>query len=460
MSTARDRGVQTDASPQSPISTLPAEILAEIFLFAHAFSLSLVYVPSTATLSMNCIPWTLAHVSSFWRAVATSIPYLWTTLAMVQKTSRSKTGARGLAQLLDHVLAYSTTKPIDVSVTFGATDSISPEIIWRKLLTHDRRWKTAAFRFLPGSYWPKVPVFGVFDHLEAVQLVAATSGADPDGKMLDDDFWLSPAPRLTSLRLQNFPYVTKGTIPWSQLTSLEIRDTNDQNRYENILPLLKNLQRLHCLMPAPRGARVHTLAHLTSCEWDVLTGHSPYRYLHLPSLLHWCVFPRNLELGRWSPLVVSLLARSRCTPKSLQFAGRFWGKTYHDVVYSFQLVPSIQELNLYGSEWDVWLDCHGPYSEVDRVWYSLLVHQGCTDPLLPSLTKLTVPVLCDSFEVDDFAELVESRWWVSRHNRTCQLEVVRLADPHMLLSPPSRERLEQRLMVLVGEGLDFEIHHD
>lgn len=76
VSQSDQRNIPTDNLPQqssSPISALPAELLAEIFIFCLPTDRYPIPTPTDA-------PLLLTQVCSLWRSVAISLPGLWTAI--------------------------------------------------------------------------------------------------------------------------------------------------------------------------------------------------------------------------------------------------------------------------------------------------------------------------------------------------------------------------------------------
>ncbi|KIJ65672.1 hypothetical protein HYDPIDRAFT_110816 [Hydnomerulius pinastri MD-312] len=200
-------GLRTRRNSLSPISRIPPEMLAVVFVhYARDH-----HADSRAMGSRSLPPWVnVSYVSRHWRDVALSCPTLWTYLFFMSRAwteellSRSK-----MAPLKIHAdLYYSGLRSLDsVEKAMKLVERI--QVVNLKLL------KDAATKLLPQLTSP-APL------LQSLQLTVATPGSLDRHPLILDSLFNGEAPALRKLELYNCH------VPWtspilSGLTNLRLR---------------------------------------------------------------------------------------------------------------------------------------------------------------------------------------------------------------------------------------------
>lgn len=135
VSQSDQRNIPTDNLPQqssSPISALPAELLAEIFIFCLPTDRYPIPTPTDA-------PLLLTQVCSLWRSVAISLPGLWTAIHINYK---------GLEDIPATILwlSRSADRPLSLSIAIDFGEKPQQEIL-DAICRHSARWKQVRFDF-------------------------------------------------------------------------------------------------------------------------------------------------------------------------------------------------------------------------------------------------------------------------------------------------------------------------
>ncbi|KAF7365581.1 F-box domain-containing protein [Mycena venus] len=192
----------------APIRTLPAELLAEIFLLATAEERP-AEPPLERSPHFKNVFW-LSHVCSEWRQVAVGMPRLWTAPITVQCCGDNRPGDEIDAHFdgLKAWLANSAPLCIPLCLRGDETTSrILAEVLktappWRDL--HLARIRPQTFRRITE---------GPLESLEVLNLLSIYG-------IEASDFGRAPSfPRLRKLHMATNPSFP---MPWSQLTELEL----------------------------------------------------------------------------------------------------------------------------------------------------------------------------------------------------------------------------------------------
>ncbi|KAJ7049403.1 hypothetical protein C8F01DRAFT_758660 [Mycena amicta] len=150
---------------RSPIAGLPAELLLEIFeltLPKHDFHMLLptyrpfdAYFRRSESESLPRAPWSLTHVCSFWHAVGTSNPTLWSTIAFVPMA-----GDSWAIELLMQQLVYARDVPLDLWIINPLERDMS-EVAAIRFSSYLPVWEALVQR---STQWRSLHIVGPRDH--------------------------------------------------------------------------------------------------------------------------------------------------------------------------------------------------------------------------------------------------------------------------------------------------------
>ncbi|KAF8175460.1 hypothetical protein K438DRAFT_2022889 [Mycena galopus ATCC 62051] len=191
----------------SPISTLPPEILAEIFL--NFLPIYPDFPPYTGTLS----PLVLCRVCRHWRAIALSTPALWKAISVALRDPDDFQIEK--IELLKTWIGRSGNCPLSLSLT-GPTSSPVVEQLIEAAIAHCNRWE-------------RLDVLIPFDHLHLLKgemPLLHDLAIGPIDLRHDIDFTLplfESAPQLRHAVLSSCFLNSTIRLPWAQLTHLEAK---------------------------------------------------------------------------------------------------------------------------------------------------------------------------------------------------------------------------------------------
>jgi F-box-like len=311
----------------SPISLLPNELLAEIFLLALPGE----RFPSPSTTSA---PLSLTHVCRDWRRLAEALPELWTCLHLHSQLGDDVLPAQ-------QWLTRSANRPLSLSLSIDFDEKPHQDII-DTFSQHSSRWERVRFEFrslqCPLMYnldmaSGNIPLLSSFefhardvssDNITPITSLLSTAPSLRDVTWVDD---LADAPALLGL-------------PLPRLSRLSLSMHNGSLDYLQLLNLCTNLEHIRIRRPLPeiRPPQLPlTLSKLTSLNiaHDLTAG--LLDHLVLPALKHVRVhkdsgpprrFSRTLAnmpgsppddtAGCWDPTpFLNLVERSGCAIESL-----------------------------------------------------------------------------------------------------------------------------------------------
>ncbi|KAJ7050001.1 hypothetical protein C8F01DRAFT_1264531 [Mycena amicta] len=199
----------------SPIAKLPVELLGEIFLSTLADWSPMTEEPS----KLHVEPLTLSHVCAHWRAIALSLPMLWSTL-WIDRPRAAHVPMVALWLERSHSFPLSihlrqTDHKICLSYPTAAEHQFTEEI-FTLLVPHFPRWQTAELLFKSGPQ-------------EALAALPLSDESMLENVSLDVDSWdpcsadalqaaLFSRPSLRSITF--LPGSQPHTVPWASLTYL------------------------------------------------------------------------------------------------------------------------------------------------------------------------------------------------------------------------------------------------
>lgn len=452
----------------APINRLSDDILYEIFLTLT------ISCPPPTWLSQTEYPWSLGLICKRWRNISLSYAPLWATVEC------NLIGAYPMAPDGHHIhhpqpplyplspsckqfkakrlpLQLERSRGCDLFITVSFPDNhlqIPSQYldIYKELTKSTNRWVIAS---LVGAFPPEDTVALLPPDRRFTQL---------EHLIVDNRLWLvgntfQVAPKLKHVSLampsdSAIGSVSSHSLPWTQLTHLEINRISNPRRIFTILPYTANLTELTLRSDRRQKASNHQLQgppmsrvelrHLVrlTIESTVRQASSYgtfFRYLYLPSLQH-------LDLGETIDSLPALLHDSKCNLKSLR------ARVSHEqfLVPTFAKLSHLQSLQLDG-ETQVCADM----IVQDLTWSGGIDENGEEGAgarfLCPELTRISF----NGFDVnaDTLLDMVDSR---------CMVRDEGLPSPSRLKSVKARVRTAddmgralQKLAPLRLDGLEI-----
>ncbi|KAJ7093277.1 hypothetical protein B0H15DRAFT_905142 [Mycena belliarum] len=273
-----------------PVVTVPPEIISEIFLHY-------VYGQPSGH------PSTLTSICRSWRATALSTPGLWNEIRFVGHEFYSDE----LLDFLEMWLPRTGDLPLDLSITLP---SYAPQdAILSSLAQHSARWSVLDLTFTRPLYFPAGSLLAPLSSLKTLKLeLRSYTGvfAGPITAFVD-------APMLREVSLRSGLDLSRVSLPWTQLTTLEL-GYQPIFRALEILAQTSSLETLSCGIQGWYTAEVPvqppiTLPHLRLLI-DTFRGLRLIGLLTLPAL-------EQLDVREVSRKELHEFLRCLCTTKTL-----------------------------------------------------------------------------------------------------------------------------------------------
>ncbi|KAF5327888.1 hypothetical protein D9619_004850 [Psilocybe cf. subviscida] len=237
-------------STESHISLLPPEILAQIFTYC---------IPQERFphISNTAAPVLLTHVSPYWRALALSLPELWSSVHIAYRNVVEDIPA------IESLLARSGDRPLALSIAIDFAEQPQEEIL-AVLQGHSKRWKNVRFDFghlLCPPVYSLDQALGNVPQLETFEFHAKDIS---DVNITPVTQLLRSAPRLRELSwFDDLADVdTLLQLPLSRLTHLSLSIEHDTLDYMQVLKECSNLEHIRLTRPRPRSPSVQPQAPL------------------------------------------------------------------------------------------------------------------------------------------------------------------------------------------------------
>ena len=137
----------------APSRRLPPELWVEVFTRCSKGAACSIVPSVDDSFDAKAGPLLLTHVCSWWRAIATSTPALWTTIRLVLAMPQ----AAHLSDLVDMWIARSGTLPLKVAVLEAGNDEFRFAVNWKGhtalkiLVGQSNRWADASLDIPPYS---------------------------------------------------------------------------------------------------------------------------------------------------------------------------------------------------------------------------------------------------------------------------------------------------------------------
>ncbi|KAJ7161827.1 hypothetical protein C8R43DRAFT_991536 [Mycena crocata] len=291
----------TGAEAIHHISTLPNEIISEIFL--HFLPI----YPQAPPLRGLLSPTLLTHICRRWRDIAHATPALWRAISLRLNALHDEQDN----ELLESWTARSRSHPISISI--GGDGPVASQCM-KTLAAHRGRWENVEFLWLDEHSLPFL-----CNPMPLLQHLNMSFRGDYDPVIIGD------APLLRSARIGH--RVNNLVLPWRQLTSLAL-----QSLYldESIPILQQSVFLVHCelaLFIRPHHGDDYAGVELPFLQSLVLTGRNTTA--RMPSL-HTLILPalRTLQINgsglgpRLIPGLAAFFLKSGCALRGLRITGK------------------------------------------------------------------------------------------------------------------------------------------
>ncbi|KAF7357565.1 F-box domain-containing protein [Mycena sanguinolenta] len=423
----RDRECATGAALRSliaPIRTLPAELLAEIFVLTIRRDLKTprlsVHVGDNSLCAVQIKdPFRVSHVCRHWRRIATGLPELWTGTVEVPFSPKLGEEEEEGEKYVNGLRAwFARSKPHAVSIAIRTPPYALSQTEFGSRLAGELRHvatRTRSLRFLDrASAWLVQHVAdGRWDSLEELELGGVV--ADDDS---DDDFvgttilsFQTTAPQLRTLSID---LCSRIPMPWGQLTNLTIlRDSMriiPPEYVRDILSQCKNLVRASVFVvgwadhPPPKTdmlALDHLRVLTVHCIGDA-THVLFLDYLSAPALDDFQLyFPYNNGDTEWPQAALTAFQLRSPNITKLKIDGSGFTMSADALIAALRHAPSLTDLTLVYC-----LDFS------DNALLNVLCYtDGSLEPLVPRLHSLTIGEIHQDASQDGLARMITSRWW-------------------------------------------------
>ncbi|KAJ7432146.1 hypothetical protein FB451DRAFT_1317373 [Mycena latifolia] len=416
-------------TPSPPITHLPPEVLCHIFITALPEPPAKSPVPPMISQPWPSLPhisyeapWIFGQVCRQWRALALSLPTLWTSITLTTGTSTRE------IKLLNTQLERSGNIPLDVLIRFRPVEIFEFARGLSTLVGHCGRWRTIQL-----SFEGRMPPHPAFEALGPMPLLTKLVFSGWSVRHLTQYNFFNTAPSLHTVVLSNpgDTSIPDIQLPWAQLVS-----------YTATYPGLMHFRNL--------SASANTLV---ECDLDFAFKHSAEitDTLILPrlrrlaitkdSFLDCIVAPalQDLYVRGTTARVLPFLQNSGCALTRLTLF--MCNATASDIILVLQNSPSITDLRLDLSE----------LTRTTAVISALAVRPGLTLPtLLPNLTSLSWGNRTNTIDRSAFVDMLESRWCISASRPgICQLRSVAVYVGRRPMKGQS-----VRMQNIANEGMD------
>lgn len=296
----------------APISRLPPEILAEIFL--HCVEAKWLDIPPTISkrsdIRLDKSPCRLAGTCRRWRIIAHSTPRLWSCIALVLRPKHVKPDVEFTKIWLDR----SVASPLSICLESDGAFKSDLQPLMELFASCCHRWRNVRV-CLPSNMTRRLS--SVKDHLMALQWLFIVT----QNELLPLEMF-SVAPQLRHLFFDETVSSPSFIVPWSQLQSCVMASSCSAQTYLDILSLTSNIENFSLDLSTathnhpPRSVHLQSLRSLKFKAQRGLDAAVFLDALDLPSLCNLSYINLSPEYNP-CPHLPSLL--SRCALKSLTF---------------------------------------------------------------------------------------------------------------------------------------------
>ncbi|KAJ7873683.1 hypothetical protein B0H13DRAFT_2280053 [Mycena leptocephala] len=423
------------AQPVSPINLIPPELLCYIFTLL---------VPSLKSGSSSPIipimlgapwssgpwilggPWVFGQVCSHWRALAVSLPSLWTSITVFATVSPRE------LRLLNIQLSRTESAPLHLRIRFTSTGHSPSEFdlfegFLARLVSQSARWRVLHLEFDGG--WLPLPSFATLSGL-TLPLLEELAFNGPGVSSIERYGFFTDAPPLRRVVLgaRSRAAIQKIALPWTQLASYKAFYPDAPTHFRNLAGAANLVE---CDFDFPSLASDE----FTIMRLDILTLPRLRRLaVSCPVLLDRLVAPELQSLYIVGPVkrAFSFLDRSGCTSKLIELTLTRCAAPASEIISLLQHTRGLTALML---------DVHGPPAE-------LVAALTAPERLCPTLGSLAWADFTDALDRGAFADMVVSRCTDSTGMRPLH-SVVLLAGRRRLKTGASRMRALPGLEVVI-----------
>lgn len=405
----------------SPIRLLPVELLMEIFN----------YLPNDGQMDIKSTPLRLSHVSSYWRSLIRSMPFMWATM----RCSIRRGDVTAKVALESLWLKRSCQVPLRIMLketeSWAYTSSSAPNKhpLLNLLLQNSHRWQSLT---LSVSYPVLLALSSARKHFHSLQKFTLMHILPHKGEPFVQDapgFTLrmfEDAPKLKDVRLGEHVDAPLLGVPWSRLTCLEIKTNLPLSGIIGIFREALKLKEVDCYC-------VHSTetVHLDNQDPIPLKSLTNFRIateVDLAPLLNRLYIPsiRVLDIEHMGPIftwtdhiLVSLLSRSN--PQALEkMVLTNLSMKDEELLNCLKLAPSLMELKLF-----VWQNVNASYITDHFIRRLAIGSQTVDDIIAPKLKILMLSGdLFPTVSMALYEEMLRSRWGTERNQSAAELVAV------------------------------------
>ncbi|KAJ6451625.1 hypothetical protein C8R45DRAFT_1124717 [Mycena sanguinolenta] len=393
----------------APIRTLPAELLAEIFVLTIREPDSNEFVLLKNSLHVRDA-FRVSHVCHQWRQVANGTPQLWTGpihLLFKDDSEKEEIFAIGLRAWL------ARSEPLSLPISIEARPD-SSSLNERRFRPMEELIRVASrlrsLRFVSASGAPSSLIqrlsnsrLDSLEELELQNIILETLDFDPKSILA-----FKTAPRLRKLSIGSDP-TSKIPMPWAQLTDITLLGAISPSLFLDIFAQCKNVVKASVIVlgwslnPPPRNV-VLALDHLRilSVRWfgTVVRDMLFLDCLSAPALddLH-MVFHLGGSLV-WAETTFTAFQRRSPNITKLRIEGNGFTPPPGALVTALRHAPSLTHLALE--------ECP---NFINRAFLDALRYADNAEPLVPCLHSLALAGIDGNLSEDGLAGMIKSRWW-------------------------------------------------
>ncbi|KAJ6584625.1 hypothetical protein B0H19DRAFT_1249578 [Mycena capillaripes] len=437
----------------APIHTLPAELLAEIFMLVVRIVTDDYDYYSSRSLHIKD-PFRISHVCADWRQIANNTPRLWTgriTVDFLNSRGSEKTYVEGLRAWFARSAPLAVPVYISVRSLMGKFN-IRPRMT-DEVLSISHRWRSLRVKQrAPASFIARLAE-GRLDNLEDLKLGDVINGRGLDAATIVS--FLTGAPRLRTLKMH---LACKVPMPWAQLPELILTEGDSADVPLHILAqcpaLIKaSVETAGWPVLPPARADIVALDLLTSLSliilWDEFTHHhfGPFLdRLSAPALDNLCLdFSEGQEV-LWTE--AQFTAFQQRSPNITQLEFSWTDLTSDDLSAALRHAPALTHSSLN----------HCPNCMDNALLRALHYKDGPDLPLVPRLHSLVLEYMeRNTFTEDILVRMIVSRWWtdVEMASRSAPPAVARWT--HVELRTEFSQHFEDVMEDLRHTGLHVEL---
>ncbi|KAJ6617394.1 hypothetical protein B0H10DRAFT_1914386 [Mycena sp. CBHHK59/15] len=387
----------------SVLRRLPADILGEVFAWAVLFSYRDARGSTWKWMERN--PWALSHVCSRWRAIAISLPLLWSHI-------ESGVPPRMLAALI------ARSVPCSMTIELRSSDVEALQV----LVQHSHRWGALILHITAQMLPVLMRVRGL---LPVLRQLKCWNFYHTDTDICDA---FETAPMLTDITLTASKLQV---LPWNQLTRLRLFTRNSDGLYP--LGSTQNLVKLSLLNPSESfiWALASVAIELPRLRALLVIDGRILDYMVLPAL-------EDIWVVRYCLRTIPLVARSACRLRTFGNRRNF---NPADILAILDGVPTLVEV----------VGCLGDASLLARL---TIPSHPVPDfqPVAPELRALSLQVTLTREVCSELIKVVRSR-----HRSTMcpdlSLSLINVATDDGNVPPHA---VQDMLSTLQQEGLHLE----